>query len=432
MPVGIAVLAISVQLQITIDIGTTAARVSLSDIVAVLLLPIAVSSAVSRWSELRAGLGMSLPVLFGLATAVMAYGFLIGVERLGALQAWPIVKFVGWFALVLYAFLGLVCGQSLTRRSVVLCGASYVGAMVAILVAQIGIFIISGGWWGEHGYRFAGFLGNPNAQGFALLCGLVICLAGARGFQKRFGNFGTDTLTAFVLAGILQTGSLATFIATGAVSVLFFVVRRPRFVSLIVVAALTVVFFTAPQIGRAGFAGTFERNGLSDIRDKIVSFQRSAEAAPGMRQDSLLVRAESYRQAVDQWLDAPIFGNGLGFHLHGRNIASSDTQAPQLIHNTGLWILSEMGAVGLTVFVVLFGSLLQRFLAAFRMTRNDNSYYSDVFLSVLLVMIGWLVMSQAHEMLYQRTLWLMLGIALGASAGVAANRHAFVKKSATP
>lgn len=431
MLAGIAVLAISVQIQITIDIGATAARLSLSDVVAVLLVPIAVGSASSRWSDLRAGLGTPFLVLLGLATIVMGYGLLIGVERLGAFQAWPIVKFAGWFALVLYALLGLVCAHAQTRPSVVIFGASYVGALVAILLAQIGIFIISGGWWGEHGYRYAGFLGNPNAQGFALLCGLAICFAGARGFQKRFGHFGTDTLIAFVIAGIIQTGSLATFIATGAIAVLFFVVRRPRFVSLIVVAALTMVFFTAPQIGRAGFAGTFERNGLSDLRDKIVSFRKSAEAAPGMRQDSLLVRADSYKQAMDQWLEAPILGNGLGFHLHAGNVASSDSLAPQLIHNTGLWILSEMGAVGFLVFVLLFGSLLQRFLAAFRLTRNDTCYNSDVFLSVLLVMFGWLIMSQAHEMLYQRTLWLMFGIALGASVGVAANRHGFVKKSST-
>ena len=79
-------------------------------------------------------------------------------------------------------------------------------------------------------------------------------------------------------------------------------------------------------------------------------------------------------------------------------------RAPLVIHSTPIWLLAELGLVGLCIFVA---PAFRIFWSEIRRRTPDTSAF-------LLVMIigGFAVMSLVHEMLYQRTLWLLLGAAL--------------------
>ncbi len=97
----------------------------------------------------------------------------------------------------------------------------------------------------------------------------------------------------------------------------------------------------------------------------------------------------------------PIFGAGLGAHMEG---ALRSDGIALVIHSTPVWLLAEMGVVGFLAFTV---PLLRVFRHAWGEVTPDVASRL-----LVLIIVAFAIMAIVHEMLYQRTFWLLFGTAL--------------------
>ena len=77
-----------------------------------------------------------------------------------------------------------------------------------------------------------------------------------------------------------------------------------------------------------------------------------------------------------------------------------------MIHSTPLWILAEFGLLGMAL-MLWSGMTLLRFAVPGLLHPTSPRRTAFMFLLMLIVMF-----SQAHEIFYQRILWLVLGALL--------------------
>ena len=97
----------------------------------------------------------------------------------------------------------------------------------------------------------------------------------------------------------------------------------------------------------------------------------------------------------------PIFGAGLGAYMNQEMQAGT----PLVIHSTLLWLLAETGLIGS---LIMLAPIVRIFWSEVR-----HSQESDIGGLVLVFIITtFAVVSNAHEIMYQRAFWLLLGAAL--------------------
>jgi hypothetical protein len=77
---------------------------------------------------------------------------------------------------------------------------------------------------------------------------------------------------------------------------------------------------------------------------------------------------------------------------------------PMVIHSTPVWILAEFGLLGAGIFGWIFYLLGRHALE--RGTRSPERRV------VAMLLLSFAIFSLAHEILYQRIFWLVLGAAL--------------------
>jgi hypothetical protein len=105
---------------------------------------------------------------------------------------------------------------------------------------------------------------------------------------------------------------------------------------------------------------------------------------------------------IELFFAHPIFGAGLGVFVHNYTARTGEFLP---IHSTAAWLLAEYGIIGLTI---VAGATAYATITCLRkaLTGDRASRY------VVLALIILSAMSLVHEMLYQRTFWLLIGVAL--------------------
>ena len=133
----------------------------------------------------------------------------------------------------------------------------------------------------------------------------------------------------------------------------------------------------------------------STSADAIPPFWVLSAPPPASDQD----RFKSILDGLRMFSDNPVFGRGLGAY-----IAEQKNATHVVIHSTPVWLMAELGLIGLLAFVV----------PALRIVRMEARRIAFDPVSGLLVMmlVAFGMMSAVHEMLYQRPTWLLLGAAL--------------------
>ena len=109
-------------------------------------------------------------------------------------------------------------------------------------------------------------------------------------------------------------------------------------------------------------------------------------------------RVASLVGGYEMWANHIFFGAGLGAFVE------SQLPVPLVIHNTGLWILAEMG---------LFGLLLALFFPVKLIThslRNGVKHIEWEDAALILVLLAFGGFSIFHEISYQRMFWFVLGM----------------------
>jgi O-antigen ligase len=136
----------------------------------------------------------------------------------------------------------------------------------------------------------------------------------------------------------------------------------------------------------------------------VVTKQPAYLQSPFSTEMSDQARWDANRHAFEMWLQSPITGAGLGV------FAAKSAQwfnFPMIIHSTPIWILAEFGLIGIAIFGAFFYMML-------RHVFNDWKRWPKLPAerALLFALLAFAIFSQVHEMLYQRILWLMLGVLL--------------------
>ena len=348
-----------------------------------------------QWRVARLGLYV------GLLTAVLLLSFALGVARFG-LTDWAYYnRTIGWFVLLGYAMSGALIVAVGGERGQQLLLRTFIGAVLGlVLMDYAGLALLRAGVVllpdTFSFIQFDGLSGNRNAFAFQIIIAIA-CLAAA-GLRH--------VALATLLMGLWFTGSLAGLGAGLVVLVAMLLLRTisPKelgfatavffgFLSLLVAITLVV------KVGSMWASGSI----VGAISGAIGAAGNMTVLA-GVSDSSMTERWASLVGGWELFTAHPIFGSGLGAFMESQMRASG----PLVIHSTPLWILAEMGIVGFAVFA-LFG---------FRLAQAAWLAKDAAGTALLLVLLGFCAMAAPHDMMFQRSVWLIAGALVVNAAGI--------------
>jgi hypothetical protein len=323
------------------------------------------------------------------ATAVIAFGLLRGWLAFGWTD-WAFVnKGLGWPILLCYGATGALIVHRAQQRGLDHLAATFAASAAAVAVLDFALTMLIGfgadALRGLVAPRIEGFSQNPNA--FAL----VLCLSLAAAIMLNRRPAASTGLMAAALVGLWFSGSRAGLLAVPVMLAAALAVgASPRLLARAVViaaAAIASVLLLPSWIEH----GAFDLLPMLHQRTDVVNEQHLQSVLDGLA----------------MFAAHPVFGAGIGAYMAER-IAS--TGMPLVIHSTPVWLLAETGLVGFGVFL----AAACRLLADAIRRRGEPAARL-----LLLILCALAVMSSAHEMLYQRAFWLLLGAVLAMPAAAA-------------
>jgi O-antigen ligase len=262
--------------------------------------------------------------------------------------------------------------------------------------------------------RLSGENANPNELAALFLPGVVLSVFAALGEGRPLLRWAASGAAPILLVALLLTGSrggllglavalLAGIIVAGAGRVRFGLVA----VTLVIGSAVVVyyaVFAPAEQADRVAAIGDDGGSGRTDLW-RVATEVASDRPLTG-------VGAGNFREAEARYAAREI------------DIARIDLvlDESKVVHNTYLSILSELGIVGLGLFLCLLVAALAstvRALVAIVRLSEDLELLVRGFLVGLLGLFAANVFASAE---YRKPLWLLLGVALALPAVLARHR----------
>ncbi len=419
------IFAISLQIQPTISIAGANIRVSLSDGAILLFLPLFAWLLYRLWPLLRCEAGPLWPSVAVAASIVMAAGFANGIDTLGRTGPWALTKFAGWFVLLAYISAGCLLARAMPGIVMRLFVRGYVIALGLTVLAFMVLAGVGVSWpFGQLGPRLSGLATNPNAFALAALCGVVLMLSFRDSLDEKLGRFGWEAATALVLAGVLFSRSVAVLLAV-AIMWLVYISIRKGLGSAFRISLLALLIYGTPA---AVFAAlSYFSPGMAFGDDTSSIFSKAGRYYTGGEDVSIAARIRSNYRALDLWASRPVLGAGLGVFLARERERGEPEADLTQIHNTALWIMTEFGLAGLGIFGTAFICLLIFFYRSEKWLRGRDPPAAAAALTGLLVMAGWFAMSIAHELMYQRVPWFILGLCMGVIFAARKNRQTAAK-----
>ena len=347
-----------------------------------------------------------------LMSVVITLAFLHGLYVFGW-TSWSFTnRLFGWLVLLAYAGTGGLLplakstdGLQMLLRTFVAAGLAIAAfELILLLALALGASIPQA----VLPLRIAGFAQNPNAFGFQLLLVIAAIIALPLTGRRQHLALGLAFSALYFTASRAAEG--AAVVLCGAAIALRFVNARSLFIGLgFAMAGVGAIFLTGWVGSHGATAAYFSTN----THQLITGDPGSVNA------DRWLSLAYGFRM----FLAHPIFGAGLGAFVatfereHGRFL---------IIHSTPIWLLAETGVVGFLVFAV--PGLVVLFREIRRSIQGGSGVAGTL---IVLSLLAFGVMSQVHELLYQRSLWLVLGATL-VSQGASGARDSLTRRSELP
>jgi O-antigen ligase len=396
-------LGLAIQFQVTLPITAIGLRANLADpLVCALILYLILLA----WRTDRREIQNAVPpwtIWLLLLSLALTLALIVGIVRSGHVSHWALgSKYFGWFVLLGYFAVGLWIGTEQRPNKSRLFAAAFLFLLAAVggvealfnFLGDLGFAIQS---LADH-REVAGFMDNRNAFACVVLVGHAFVYANWR--ETGWRRWRTPLLLLLWLS-LWYTGS-RTGVAVGAAILMIAVyMRLVRLAELRPVAtlALVVAFFdVAPHFLLPLLQSHFHA--------ATLGFPPNIHPQPsplinGSGARDLDSRIQGYRLALDLWLAHPILGSGLGSY-----IAAYQTKYghPEVIHSTALWILTEMGIVGFVVFAGFLRRLIRLLLAP---VSGEAQRWRNAALLSCWALLG---MSLTNEVMYQRIIWLILGL----------------------
>jgi hypothetical protein len=374
LPLGAAIL---VLFQVYVPVQSGLINANLADPFAILGGALFLLTAISfrrapRWRVPYLNLAVTA------ATVVLTISLFVGAYRFGW-TTWAVVnRFFGWFVLLSYgasASLVVHAAGKIGLRTILL---TFAGAAVAVAGIELALVILKSLNFQIPADLVAvqGFALNRNLFAFQLVMAMSVILAFARGAAVRIA------VLAAIMAALFFAGSRSGWITTTFVLAIAWYLRATNTREILLSIACAGILSFATALTSVG----------SDLPLPVI--------VPTV--SSTQERLVSIIEGLKLFWDHPAFGAGLGA-FRNQMIPTLDGR-PLVIHSTAVWLLAELGVVGLLVFTVPF---IYVFLKEWKYASVDQ-----VSALIVLCFAAFAVMSGPGDMLYQRTFWFLIGAGL--------------------
>lgn len=434
-------LSIFIYFQFPVIISGTTVTLNLGDIFALLGVGL-VASQLAFGGALNFHIGRPVLIWLALVTLAIYLSLLIGIIHYGVIP-WAIGnRGIGWLVVIGYfssgaLFTGQFGRQGVRRLAQVLLLTAAVVTAVHLLHRIA--FVLD--WTSlPPSPNFEAFSANRNAFAFQLL----VTLGFAACYLLPIRTINLKSLVpvmALVFFAVIATNSLTSYVSLAVFAIILATGRRQLVARFAVVALLGAALYAgmpylidvlraaqplafslsarvlnavAELFSGHGVVLTTE-GGAAGHAAPVELFQElPIERLTGQEDSSVTERLESLRGGLALFREHPFFGAGLGAFI---STQISKTGTALIIHSTYVWIIAEMGLLGL----LLMGSV-----PVMQIRRVWNGWWrrpkrmlgglgkNDSALLMLVAMFC--VFSLAHEIAYQRIFWFVLG-ALLASPG---------------
>lgn len=312
--------------------------------------------------------------------ATLAYGMIAAVLYAGELSNHAfLVKFVG------AAVLGVLCLVTVTYAR-----AGYAPRILRAWISGMAFWgLVAWIDWKVFNLvpfveaktisRFGGMQFDPNNAGAAFALAVVVMWRyGHKLYASRPVRVTIGLGLVFFLGETLSRGGFVGLAAAVAVLLVVGHVSASRWVRYLAVG--TIILVAAVGSGYVGNA--------------VEDFER--------RPDNVGDREFKLTDSLDQYIDSRGLGIGLGtYRLQ---------QSGEVVHNTAVWLLSEMSLPGVLFFVAMIALPVH---AALRLRSVDREFA----LAILGGHVVMVVTSVGIEALYQRHWWLIIGLLARPVAG---------------
>lgn len=399
-----AIVALTIFFQARLQLESGQVSANLADIVALIGLGFTVF-LLAKSRNRFAGLSRSLLLILAVISLLIVFGLLIGYARFGWNDWAMINRGVGWLIILGYVAVGVSValflaesGRRFILRLFVTAGATIAASQLALMTAlRLGVPLPSDAF----AVPLQGYANNSNAFAFQMVITAI-----AATIASRLGVFRDRRRLSEIV--LILTG-LAIYFANSRAGVVMFGIVMVMSVLLALPSERRTVITTFLVVAIGMTAGIMLLGNIPLIVDWLGGTGSPMELQIGTRFYRPSSDADRWITFVDGWrlwLDSPIFGNGLGAHVQNR-LATGKSFV--VIHSVPVWLMAEMGLIGLVAVVFGFARL---FLGAVRLLPDPTYRAWGAGLITLLISAG--AANLVHDFFFQRSFWfvLALGIAL--------------------
>lgn len=346
---------------------------------------------VSGW-RIR-GLSIALISFVGLIT----YGWLVGYFKNGLSEWATYNRLFGLIVVFAYLFTGVTIITMLKTKIIRLMIHTFIVTSMIILFAYLFMSpLLNLPTLNELGWvttQFNGLMTNRNALAFMLCLFLSLSIAIPHINYKWHRSIIIGLLIGLIFLTLSRTGMATAVIIMLAATFFRYCNLKEMLGIFCVVGALLFSVYLQTVLYSTSLSLLFDESFINVRRVQDVTVSQFG-----------IVHSErlaSYIWAWDMWLENQVFGAGLGAFI---STHESDFSIPLTIHNTALWIAAEMGLVGLFLIAPLPLCIIMHVKKSFEVKLAWEDF------ALALVLITFVIFSMAHEVLYQRSFWLTLGL----------------------
>lgn len=310
--------------------------------------------------------------------AMIVVGWLVGLIKFGSNEWATASRLIGTIILFCYLMAGMAMrrylpGDYLEKFAIILGWAFIIGALGNVLLMPI--YPALGDVYFNWALSFlSGFVGDRNAFAFMGLAIITLILF----FRSDQGlSFFALATIGLIVALVIHSGSRSGWGGVAILALYFILMRKQNILTILLPAtAFVCVIYFGLWLGSDNILVFGARN----LNSNVFGITN--------------LRWETWKTGVEFFLESPLFGGGLGaVKESGRNV----------VHNAFLWVLGEMGIVGVCL-------VLPMVFALCRYLFKDNPLRdrSRSMLLAFLIICGGFALVQ--DIVYQRVLWFALGI----------------------
>jgi len=256
----------------------------------------------------------------------------------------------------------------------------------------------------EDDFRIAGPIGDPNFYSQVLVVLVPIAMDRMRNDKKKSLRMLAAYTLGVCVFSIFMTFSRGAFMSMMLVIGLMLIVQPPKPLTFLFAIAIIVPLFSVLPPSYTARLKTIP-DAIPGLTEKDVREEASFRGRSSAQQAGWLM-----------FLDNPVFGLGVGnfgnhYQEYSRGLGLDGSRWDQAPHNLYLEIVTEKGLFGLSVFIMLIGTMFAGIGRARRQFLDQGEAgLASLVVAFRIGMVGYLVASIFLQLSYPRFFWVLIGI----------------------